>query len=78
MENSKKGKNSDIDPFDLDLTSDTNGFGLTSPVQKEKAPSPQKRIETKRKGSFLQIFPRKSIKEGDKIRFKYPKSGTNR
>lgn len=49
MENSKKTKNSEIDPFDLDLTSDSNGFGLTAPTQKDKAPGAKKEAKPKEK-----------------------------
>jgi hypothetical protein len=63
MENSKKSKNSEIDPFDLDLTSDTNGFGLTAPTQKEKAPSPQKEPKTKEKAINQKSFPEKVSKK---------------
>lgn len=66
MENSNKSKNSDIDPFDLDLTSDTNGFGLTAPAQKEKAPSAQKGSKPKEKVTSSKSFPEKLSKKETK------------
>lgn len=59
MENSNKSKNSDIDPFDLDLTSDTNGFGLTAPAKKEKGPIPQKESKPKKEIASSKSFPAK-------------------
>jgi len=63
MENSKKSKNSDIDPFDLDLTSDSNGFGLTAPAPKENVSSPKKESKPKEKVSTPKSFPEKVSKK---------------
>lgn len=63
MENSKKNKNTEIDPFDLDLTSDNNGFGLTTPVQKEDMPSQKKETKPKEKVSAPKSFPQKVSKK---------------
>lgn len=63
MENSKKSKNSDIDPFDLDLTSDTNGFGLTTPAPKENVLSQKKESKPKEKVSTPKSFPEKVSKK---------------
>lgn len=76
MENSKKIKNSDIDAFDLDLISDTNGFGLSAPAQKEKSPSPQKESKPKEKVPNSKSFPekvsKKEIKQASNIQKAVP------